>query len=452
MPASSSGRTIKSLGSTSTSTSSSSTASSTSGAVVLPDLRRYGNIRNTKTHFDLSDINYASGYDDNSFRKVPKMIVIEKQPKYPIYTEASGDFVNTIKEKIKSGVVSKLLGASGDWILGQAGEAVGKSIGNTMVSRYSNNPSELWSNQSNYLNHFENMFITESKDGILTYELPFFSDYFFDADGESGWRRVGSEAMLGDIGKMMAKYANVGYPSTPNWEYDPHFPKLSFKFHLINDTDDHLKQNVRFLTSILPGMMFVLINQTDGKTIVSKMMGDITSTFKSPNVYEVMVPGRFRWLWSTMSMDIRCVGKIYSGKDALSELANAFNTDLAGMPEVFEIEVSINSLVPAAFNTYVYFLSQKNDSGSSQTERDSLETIADLDKLTNALGSLKDKAIETADKINKSTNLPDKTATDAVNESKRQQEIDDFYRKTPTINSGSSSKDRALLDANYGKI
>lgn len=333
------------------------------------DLRKYG-VRGANSNFGLNDICFSPEQDVLK-QRVPKIIVIEKQPKYPIYGAAIGNLADNLKEFALNSIKG-LAGESVKGITGFAAQYGGKTLANRAVSN--TNPDAYWNNSNQtYLDRLKNLFTVDNVAGIKTYEMPFFSEYFIDANGDQGWERGGAEAMLGAAAETLETYASVGYPTTPNFRYNPYYQTVNFSFHLINQTSSDLNKNLKFLMTIMPGMMMVLINNVNvasslDKSVINQVASDVSSLFKSPNVYEVMVPGRFRWLWSTMQMEVSCVGKIFSDP-SISGIMKAYtDQNVVGMPEAFKVDVTLRSLLPQTFNEFFFYTTQNSYGGFSGTD------------------------------------------------------------------------------------
>jgi len=189
------------------------------------------------------------------------------------------------------------------------------------------------------------------------------------------------------MGQMLSNIANIGYPSTPDWEFTPHYPELKIEFHLINDTVEHLKNHLTWLVSFITGQMYVQLDLSSDKnadmetkitgalkdangntvdtsgfevdvnklsSVLNEALKNYTSLYKSPNVYEIIVPGRLRWMWATIATEITCIGKYY--KSQIKTGMTTFDFANSAFPEIFKVSLDIRSLVPQAFNTYLYFL------------------------------------------------------------------------------------------------
>lgn len=350
---------------------------------VKADIRyRHG----SPSGFGINDIHISPEQGSEGFN-VPKMMLIEKQPRYPIYygdamevmTSKAGEVAGLVWKAFSGGDFAKefvkSLGSSASTM---AGQAAGNVVVDAM-SRDEKRLSEYYSYGGGYLNSIKNLFTTLTTDKVISYEVPFLSDYFMEADGSSGWEHNGINM---NVGKTMASFLsgiNVGYPVTPNWKYgDSTNPSCTNAFTLINDTTENLSKNVKFLVHLIPGMMHVLLDLSgsNGESggvadTLKSVAGSYVSMFKSPNVYEVIVPSRFRWLWCTMSAEVSCVGKVYNDRVKLGEglgaRVNAFSGSeaLIGFPEAFKVEMKINSMLPQSFNEYYYFLTRVPTSGNS---------------------------------------------------------------------------------------
>lgn len=360
-----------------------------------PDLRKAEGIR-ILAHYPIGYLNYAQGYGtDSKYKNCVKMMIIEKQTKYPTYTEQFGDAVYKLVTWISK---FDITGGTGADIVANSAQLIGKGMSNARISEISQNPAEYWGQRS-YINRFKDLFVTETEKGIITYEVPFFSEYWVETDGEAGWKRPGAEMMLGkNMSNFVASMANVGFPSTPDWEFTPHYPSLKVEFHLINDTIEHLENHLRWLNSFTTGQMYVQVDysgladamdkakeKVEGNTklntkqkqsvnklsnAVKQVLANYSTLYKSPNVYEIIVPGRLRWLWSTISAEVTCVGKLYApggGNDGtkLRTGLKAYDDVLSAFPEAFKVSVDIRSLVPQAFNTYYYFLTTDQTQGTN---------------------------------------------------------------------------------------
>ena len=384
-------------------------------STVTIDLRYNGAIRNR--NYTLSDINYApSDYLEDGAANVIPMLLLEKQPKYPIYADSVGDVLYQAYEWIASQVGNVKLGKALTGGFSYGAQYAGRTSANNIVSDISQSAkaSQYWSNPNTYGAHTFGLFNIEGGSPIHTYEMPFYSDYFITTDGTSGWKTGGAELWYGrGLSELAARMASIGYPTTPDWDFNPHYERMEFSFHLINDTPEATLKNTIWVYSLVAGTMYVQIENQEidlnklnidlsqqskeGTTglseAVKKLTGVVTNAlvdyiktstafYKSPNVYEAIVPGRLRWLWCSMAVDVKCVGKFF--KDSL-EMANGATQSMAdegaAFPEAYKVTVNLNSLLPQSFNQFNYFLLTKHTSSSSAVDTHGVNTPPDLDKL-----------------------------------------------------------------------
>ena len=91
----------------------------------------------------------------------------------------------------------------------------------------------------------------------------------------------------------------VSIPTSPIYTIDnpqtATYGDIPIDFYLINKNDEYLGKNFEFLHAIFAGTQWMTITQ-----------GFIVS----PNVYHVLVPGRFMIQWASMTMSIETVGKL----------------------------------------------------------------------------------------------------------------------------------------------
>ena len=91
----------------------------------------------------------------------------------------------------------------------------------------------------------------------------------------------------------------VSIPTSPIYVLDnpqtATYGDIPIDFYLINKNDFYLGKNFEFLHAIFAGTQWMTIDQ-----------GFIVS----PNVYHVLVPGRFMIQWASMTMSIETVGKL----------------------------------------------------------------------------------------------------------------------------------------------
>jgi hypothetical protein len=376
----------------------------------IKDLRR-NTRQGFKRFFSLQDIVYSNC--DNEYNNVTKMIIIEKQPEYVIY---KNNYYNAVAE-MGAGFLAKSGFKSGkalSQIMAGAAKQVAGQVQNTVINNASRSGKESVDLNIDFA-YGKGIRTLFNADIVRTFEVPYFSNYFIDVDGTQGWETNGMESAVGSFASIL-EHANIGYPVAPIWRYDAKKPSTMFEFNLLNHDTASLVKNLTFLMAIVPGMLHVLLQMNEGnrKTIlnglensvkqtaesdgndgktpkfrvdvnqfgswvidtlgdkvfdIAKLADTMTTMFKSPNVYEIVVPGRFRWLWCTMNMTVENVGKIYN------DIVNIQNhsvfggeASLVGFPEAYKVRISINSLLPQSFNEFYYFASD-TDFKNSLTEQ-----------------------------------------------------------------------------------
>ena len=328
----------------------------------LYDLRNYNNYRTaengdkTHTNYSLNDINFSMYIEADP----PKMVIAEFQPTYPTYYESLGKIGVNIIAGLDI-IIGKLGGEFTKTLIRQAAQSAGKTSGNTLIDELSYNPSALYTAEGgrvgeyniNTMGRFLNLFKATS---LGSYEVPFNSLYFDEADGISGWETGDASRSIGrQLNEMIAENINMNWPTTPNWAYSPQYPSVDFEFKLINDSAENLAKNLKFLVAFLSGMRYV----------------QVATLYKSPNVYDVCVPGRFRWYWSAISAKVECMGKFIDDGNLglLTALSNPH-------PEAFNVRLTVKSLVPNCFNTYIYYLMNGSVRGKATgIEDDVFDTV-----------------------------------------------------------------------------
>lgn len=188
---------------------------------------------------------------------------------------------------------------------------------------------------------------------LNTYQLPFVAggkvktDYLHNAQDSGGWSIGGLMQSLGQDSTMQEIIRNgltMSIPYSPIYvnenPQNSTYGNLTIDFYLINKNDHYLSKNFEFLHAMFAGTQWMSI--THGFIV-------------APNVYHVIVPGRFMIQWATMSMSIQTVGKLrfneYMSTKYKSDIKSIQQSTL--WPEAWHIVLSIDSLTPWNFNTYV---------------------------------------------------------------------------------------------------
>jgi hypothetical protein len=81
--------------------------------------------------------------------------------------------------------------------------------------------------------------------------------------------------------------------------------------------------------------------------------------FTGSNVYNVLCPGRFNFLWAALSSEITFEGKLRKNvtvSQKLNKFSKAIDDDML-WPDAWKITITIKDLTPNNFNTYInYFV------------------------------------------------------------------------------------------------
>ena len=114
-------------------------------------------------------------------------------------------------------------------------------------------------------------------------------------------------------------------------------------FHLINDTEENLLRNFKFLNALTSGNYWMQLGFLQ----------------QSPNVYDVYCPGRFHQYFCALGVEVKRKGKERENIEVSNELSKmGFKGFLSAenailFPDAYEIEISCADLTPNNFNTYM---------------------------------------------------------------------------------------------------
>ncbi len=133
---------------------------------------------------------------------------------------------------------------------------------------------------------------------LNTYEVPFYGNNYLEASKAGTWSQEGSSKSLTAGGAALIEGFGIYFPTTPNWEIDiKNAPRdeMTIEFYLINKNEEWMLKNFKFLHSIFSGTQFVSMQNC---------------IVQSPNVYNIVVPGRFEIIWATLSANVTAEGKL----------------------------------------------------------------------------------------------------------------------------------------------
>lgn len=282
----------------------------------------------------------------NNFKEKPeiqKLILHEFQPYQSL----------TIGDCLPGGAIAEGLSvvgqAVGDILLNGILNVGKMMFTNDTIDAVCREPSKLYS--AKHDGHFytkdpiqqlHNMFFKGK--WLNTYELPFWENTYLKGSYASNWKNGGVERALGNGLKGIAEKLGVDYPANPKFEVsmsDSRREKITTEFYLINSNTSWLKRNFEFIQAIFAGTSWVHLKNC---------------VIQSPNVYNVICPGRFQMIWAAMNSEITVVGKLRKNK----EMANYYN-DIKSInedtlwPDAWKIKLEIQDLTVNNFNNYAEY-------------------------------------------------------------------------------------------------
>jgi hypothetical protein len=382
--------------------------SDTAGAAVQFDIRRLQRLRNAgggtdNRTFDINSYNWSYENDLRMINKegVQKMIIYEFQPDpiYDIGKVIDGAFGSWGKiygdknvESVTTDATSWLGGFMTGIVAGAAQGFLAPATEQFLMKQYYDNPQNAIQFPMNLIKKlFPGVYLN-------TFEMPYFDELYLDSAPDRGtWTMGGSERVLGKAAKkFVTEMMNIDFPTAPSWEHSIQSGKgfnMKNKFYLINDTTDNLVKNFKFLNALMSGTYWIQLMVMQ----------------KSPNLYKVVVPGRFtKWfcdISATVTMDGKlrtnpsAVGKINGGQTNVASSAGTnFDASFKSIqsttlfPDVYKVELGITDLTPNHFNQYMdYMVNGDTVNVSGQTvEREITNPLSFIDKDFNSISSIAD--------------------------------------------------------------
>ena len=147
--------------------------------------------------------------------------------------------------------------------------------------------------------------------------------------------------------KAVFESFKLNYPLAPTWETNMEEQQpLDFEIVLYNNTLDNLIKNWIFINNISCGTYWLQHDYIN----------------MSSNIYEVNVANRFHYILASMGVLVECNGKMRRlSEDQLVKFSNGvhnngdkivFNKN-SFFPDSYKLTISIRSLIPNNFNTYL---------------------------------------------------------------------------------------------------
>lgn len=346
----------------------------------------------THTHsnnFELDNINFREIIPKDEYSANPWGI--EDQPKIEIY-EFQPEFQSNLWETISS-IADFVLHAD----FGEIQETV-KNLGSVLLTTDQAGVDEVLSGVADAgLNLYDQMNeymsqIAESRgdnykalievpvDQILRklfrglyvgyFEIPYFGNDYLHPQGGEGWQIGGMERRVGErISQIVQKIIPIDMPSVPEWniQEDQH-DALEIEFTLYNNNIQNLAKNYKFLTSFCSGAYWSYI----------------TLLKKSPNLYHVHCPGRFKYYYCSADIKAEHIGK----KRLLNTVNKWTFQDITGVgqdlneeildgyfPDGYKFTITLQSLLPNCYNLFLKYLTE---AGDKHTQKGFIANAADI--------------------------------------------------------------------------
>ena len=295
------------------------------------------------------------------FENIPVVNVTEIQPQQDIQYQMEifkniGEIANYIFEG--KGDIDRIK-ALGESIHSVIGSRLGALFGGA------DDPNEF------YYQVFQvpNLFYTRLIGGKIKakYTIPLSpQETYWEARGADGWEaRSLLEQTLGKIGGKLAKFIpgvrSYDIQGRPKFvaPLDTH-AQFETTFNLFNYNLDATRDNIKFIHALVAGAWWTQIGFQQN----------------SSNLYDIKVPGRFRYFFCSANVKIDQVGKIRKlNEDQTNHILKvldkqvqdqngdkmSINPDIVKfIPDTFRVTMTFNSLLPNNLNTHLNYVYGKN--------------------------------------------------------------------------------------------
>lgn len=305
-------------------------------------------LANAVKSYELKDICYAEEYNpmmpdsadstnrNPEFSPVQKMILTEFQPEFEHFWAEGLD-------ALTGGKLGEMLGNLPivKQIKDTAFKKIGQLVAKSSKAKYlQNNNSEVYSPHSIPIK-----FVRELMSGqfLNSWELPFFSDLYLQADYTDNWAQGGAKTYVGEnISKIMKENMSMDFPTAPIFTLGDNKgkPNIEYEFYLINKSTSWLVKNFRFLNGFIGGAFWIQLDYVQGPT----------------NLYDVLVPGRFHTYFASMGVTVTQVGKLRTNSQAVKDIGLRGVPEGTLFPDAYKISLKVVDLTPNNFNLYVDYL------------------------------------------------------------------------------------------------
>ena len=229
------------------------------------------------------------------------------------------------------------------------------------------------------------------------YELPCVpaNNAMYNSNGHPGWDGNGYMRLLPDVaknipvlGKMLdTLFGNLGINFTPWWDAASGTrtpgPEIELKFSLFNDSKDAAIANFIFVQTIIAHSRWIQYGiMQHSSSLYDVSLAGIGKQYACMGTFDVMYKGTLRTPSEQLLSElVSKVGSRYPNK------TNVANTLTIKIPDVYDVSMKFQSLLPQNFNTFIYNFAQQDMMTMATAKQESGFT-----RLTNAIKELKELA------------------------------------------------------------
>ena len=233
---------------------------------------------------------------------------------------------------------------------------------------------------------------------LNVYELPSTGQDMYSSDGNSGWKDAsmalkdltggGNDNNGGMMGKVLNMVMGGGFTDLinrakinymPKWDPsgDGTLESVTVTFDLFNDTSEAALKNFIFINTIIPNNLWMQYGMLKHSPCLYDVKIDgLKRMFLCSGQFKVKAGGLMRtppweWLFDLCFMHANdgLGGKEAGCWDAYSLLNDIVTHNLIKIPDVYTVEMTFTSLIPANFNNFMFNYS-KNSSIENYTNQE----------------------------------------------------------------------------------
>lgn len=224
----------------------------------------------------------------------------------------------------------------------------------------------------NYILYFPYMIYYRLQTSVTTniYEIPALpsNNVMYSSDGTGGWPYAGFGRLSQIPGietlDKLGLFSNIGINWMPWWNAkegtNTSSPPVEIKFNLFNDTAEAAMMNFIFVNTIVPNNKWIQYNIFQ----------------HSPHIYDIKLEGYGRYYACRAFFNVAAKGVlrepgdawidglkpyINSNMDTSTFLANIKQNHLIKIPDIYEVSMNFESMMPDNFNNYLFQYSENNN-------------------------------------------------------------------------------------------